>query len=136
AVHSVLMKRVVVEIEPLAITVVQQTVGALVVGTAVLFSRQGANILLELGIRELALISVAGVFTMALPFVLYITAVRKISGASAGIAIAFIPVSGLTLSSLILRDGLSPLQVAGAVLTVVALLFAARVEARFAYIPR
>ncbi|MDQ6823813.1 MAG: DMT family transporter [Candidatus Eremiobacteraeota bacterium] len=135
AFHSVLMKRVVAEVEPFVVTAVQQTVGAVMVGAAVVWT-SGFRTTLSLSAYDLAQIALAGVVTIALPFVLYITAVRVISGASAGVAIAFIPVSGLTFSAIMLGEKLSLVQVAGAGITIGALFLAARVDREAQYFPR
>lgn len=136
AVHSVIMKRVVVEIDPLVVTAVQQSVGAIMVGLAVLAFQAESRASFRPDVHDLALIALAGIATIAAPFLLYITAVRELSGAATGVAIAFIPVSGLTLSAIVLRESLNPLQIAGAVITVGALMVAARLERRFAYVRR
>ncbi len=133
AVHSVIMKRAVVEIDPLVVTAVQQFVGAFMVGLAVLVFQAGSRASFRLDGYDLILIALAGIATIATPFLLYITAVRAISGAATGVAIAFIPVSGLTLSAIFLRESLNALQIAGAAITVAALVVAACLERRFAF---
>lgn len=135
AFHSVLMKRVVAEIEPFVVTAVQQTVGAVIVGAAILWGADFRAIL-SVSAYGLAEIALAGIVTIALPFVLYITAVRIISGAAAGVAIALIPVSGLTFSAIMLGEKLGLIQIAGAVIAIGALFLAARVNVGARYSPR
>jgi len=135
AVHSVLMKRTFADIEPAIVAAAQQIAGVIVLaGAAVIYGQTWSYT--NLSAIDLMLTAVAGILTIAIPFMLYVSAVRKISGASVGIAIAFIPVSGLTLSAYVLHEALSTMQIIGACVVVCALFAAAIIEGRFKFIPR
>ncbi len=135
AVHSVLMKRTFADIEPAIVAAAQQIAGVMVLGgAAILYGRLWHYT--NLSAFDLLLVVVAGILTIAVPFMLYVSAVRRISGASVGIAIAFIPVSGVTLSAFVLREAISTVQIIGICVVVCALFAAAIFEGRFKFIPR
>ncbi|MBC5804855.1 MAG: hypothetical protein DLM53_07035 [Candidatus Eremiobacter antarcticus] len=137
ALHAVIMKRAVVELDAVLVTTVQHVTGACILGSAaVLLIWAHPATFWTVNARDIVLIAGAGVLTMGMPFLLYITAVRQISGGLAGIGIAFIPISGLVLSALFVGERLAPIQVAGAVVTVIALVAAARIETNYQYVPR
>ncbi len=136
ALHSVLMKRVIVDLNPVFVTAIQHIVGAIVVGAAALVLTWHTGDIPSWNVKDLAIITGVGIITIAVPFWLYIAAVRTISGTLVGIGIAFIPISGLVLSAVLVKEALSPIQLAGAAIAIVSLFIAVVLERNYRYVPR
>jgi drug/metabolite transporter (DMT)-like permease len=67
-----------------------------------------------------------GLFTAAIPSVLFLTGIRLVGGTRAGILMLFEPVVGVALAAVLLGEGLAPIQVVGGIAILAAALILQR----------
>jgi drug/metabolite transporter (DMT)-like permease len=61
----------------------------------------------------LALSGLAGTLAAGIPSILFLRGIRTIGGTRTGILMLFEPVVGVVLAAVLLREGLTPIQLAG-----------------------
>jgi drug/metabolite transporter (DMT)-like permease len=129
ALYVVLASRHAASVPPLPAALTQQAWAlALVVGYGAALS--GGAFWPHLTLHGLLLAGASGVLNYALPFWLYLSALRHLPVARAAMYLTLIPVFGVLGSVLLLREQLTWLDLAGGVLIVGALLYDATASAR------
>jgi drug/metabolite transporter (DMT)-like permease len=78
----------------------------------------------------LPLLTFTGLFTAAVPSILFLLGIRIIGGMRAGIVMLFEPVVGVALAAWLLHEGLAPIQVLGGAAVLAAALLLQRSAAR------
>ena len=132
ALYTVLMRRMASRYDPLTATAVQQSAG-LFWAAAIwpLESHGGYGTLVAMPSEVLAGAALSGLMYYAIAFWFYLSALRTVSAATAGIFLNLTPLFGIATASVVLGERLTPLQWTGGaiiIVSVIALLGSASTE--------
>jgi drug/metabolite transporter (DMT)-like permease len=119
--YGVLARRVVPGRDTLSLTAAQMLGGA-AVGLPVVLAAgaTGRSRLGEAGVLPVLLAVAIGMLSSVVPFLLYNSAIDRVTATAAGLVLTLVPVFGALTALIVLSDSLGPLQLGGCVLVLAA----------------
>ncbi|MDZ4765406.1 MAG: DMT family transporter [Chloroflexota bacterium] len=123
ALYVIMSRKSVQTLDPLPLAALQQSAGLLTVLVAFLIALAAgeSGSLTSVPLEGWLLAAVSGVVQFALPFVLYLTALKTLTAARAAVFLTLTPVVGVVASVLFLGELFTGIQIAGAALVIGAL---------------